>query len=143
MICHGQASKLWNFCYPTSRNTLEILCRYMLYMKLQDSGVSSWSAGLHQPHLILIVALELKQMSMYSRRTVSMFWLKVLAQHTCNCMYIFLRYVFSSLSGVTHNIPLLRDICTESRFVEGNISTNYLPTVYPDGFPGRKRDNAK
>ncbi|XP_048746119.1 propionyl-CoA carboxylase alpha chain, mitochondrial-like [Ostrea edulis] len=41
------------------------------------------------------------------------------------------------IKGVTHNIPLLRDIVTEERFVAGNISTNYLPTVYPDGFKGR------
>uniref|UniRef100_K1PAY7 Propionyl-CoA carboxylase alpha chain, mitochondrial n=1 Tax=Magallana gigas TaxID=29159 RepID=K1PAY7_MAGGI len=40
------------------------------------------------------------------------------------------------IKGVTHNIPLLRDIVTEERFVAGNISTNYLPTVYPDGFKG-------
>lgn len=41
-------------------------------------------------------------------------------------------------SGVTHNIPLLRDILTEARFVSGNISTNYLPEVYPDGFKGKQ-----
>lgn len=38
--------------------------------------------------------------------------------------------------GVTHNIPLLRDIVTENRFVAGDISTKYLPTVYPEGFAG-------
>jgi pyruvate carboxylase len=31
--------------------------------------------------------------------------------------------------GVTHNIPLLRDILTERRFVEGDINTKYLPEV--------------
>ncbi|XP_022288270.2 propionyl-CoA carboxylase alpha chain, mitochondrial-like [Crassostrea virginica] len=41
------------------------------------------------------------------------------------------------IKGVTHNIPLLRDIVTEERFVAGDISTKYLPTVYPDGFKGR------
>ncbi|CAC5389610.1 PCCA [Mytilus coruscus] len=41
------------------------------------------------------------------------------------------------IRGVTHNIPLLRDIVTEKRFVAGDISTNYLPSVYPDGFPGK------
>lgn len=41
-------------------------------------------------------------------------------------------------TGVTHNIPLLRDILTEERFVSGNISTNYLPEVYPDGFKGKQ-----
>lgn len=40
------------------------------------------------------------------------------------------------IRGVTHNIPLLRDIVTEKRFVSGNISTKYLSEVYPDGFKG-------
>nr|XP_023025846.1 propionyl-CoA carboxylase alpha chain, mitochondrial-like [Leptinotarsa decemlineata] len=40
------------------------------------------------------------------------------------------------IRGVTHNIPLLRDILTEERFNKGDISTNYLPEVYPDGFKG-------
>ncbi|KAG0720708.1 Propionyl-CoA carboxylase alpha chain, mitochondrial [Chionoecetes opilio] len=42
------------------------------------------------------------------------------------------------IRGVTHNIPLLRDILTEERFVSGNITTNYLPEVYPDGFKGKQ-----
>ncbi|CAH8434841.1 unnamed protein product [Heterobilharzia americana] len=41
------------------------------------------------------------------------------------------------IRGVTHNIPLLRDIITEKRFVSGNISTNYLREVYPNGFKGK------
>lgn len=41
-----------------------------------------------------------------------------------------------SVSGVTHNIPLLRDIVMESRFRSGNITTKYLPETYPDGFRG-------
>ncbi|CAL8073887.1 unnamed protein product [Calicophoron daubneyi] len=40
------------------------------------------------------------------------------------------------IRGVTHNIPLLRDIITEKRFVSGNISTKYLMETYPDGFKG-------
>ncbi|KAJ8980065.1 hypothetical protein NQ317_012905 [Molorchus minor] len=40
------------------------------------------------------------------------------------------------IRGVTHNIPLLRDILTEGRFNKGDISTNYLPQVYPEGFKG-------
>lgn len=40
------------------------------------------------------------------------------------------------IRGVTHNIPLLRDILTEPRFVKGDITTNYLPEVYPEGFLG-------
>ncbi|XP_071552299.1 propionyl-CoA carboxylase alpha chain, mitochondrial-like [Panulirus ornatus] len=42
------------------------------------------------------------------------------------------------IRGVTHNIPLLRDILTEDCFLSGNISTNYLPEVYPDGFKGKQ-----
>ncbi|CAG5117163.1 unnamed protein product, partial [Candidula unifasciata] len=42
------------------------------------------------------------------------------------------------IKGVTHNIPLLRDIITEDRFVRGDISTNYLPEVFPDGFKGKQ-----
>ncbi|CAH0556704.1 unnamed protein product [Brassicogethes aeneus] len=40
------------------------------------------------------------------------------------------------IRGVTHNIPLLRDILTEENFIKGDISTNYLPKIYPDGFKG-------
>ncbi|KAK9879381.1 hypothetical protein WA026_006452 [Henosepilachna vigintioctopunctata] len=42
------------------------------------------------------------------------------------------------IRGVTHNIPLLRDILTERRFLEGDISTNYLNEVYKEGFKGRQ-----
>jgi propionyl-CoA carboxylase alpha chain len=41
------------------------------------------------------------------------------------------------IRGVTHNVPLLRDVITEKRFVAGDISTKYLPQVYPDGFKGK------
>ncbi len=40
------------------------------------------------------------------------------------------------IRGVTNNIPLLRDIITEERFVSGAITTNYLPETYPEGFQG-------
>ncbi|PAV70230.1 hypothetical protein WR25_18572 [Diploscapter pachys] len=40
------------------------------------------------------------------------------------------------IRGVTNNIPLLRDIIDEKRFREGNITTKYLPEVYPEGFQG-------
>lgn len=40
------------------------------------------------------------------------------------------------IRGVSHNIPLLRDILMEEKFIKGNISTNYLPQTYPDGFKG-------
>ncbi|CAG0897140.1 unnamed protein product [Darwinula stevensoni] len=45
------------------------------------------------------------------------------------------------IRGVTHNIPLLRDIFTEARFRKGDINTSYLPTVYPDGFQGVQLTN--
>lgn len=41
------------------------------------------------------------------------------------------------IRGVTHNVPLLRDVITEERFVSGNYSTKYLPETYPDGFKGK------
>lgn len=40
--------------------------------------------------------------------------------------------------GVTHNIPLLREIITHPRFISGDISTNFLPEVYPEGFKGHR-----
>ena len=40
------------------------------------------------------------------------------------------------LSGVNHNIPILRDIITQPRFVEGDITTNFMAEVYPSGFTG-------
>ena len=40
------------------------------------------------------------------------------------------------IRGVTHNIPLLRDILDEPTFLSGTFTTNYLPEVYPDGFKG-------
>ncbi|CAD5110879.1 DgyrCDS244 [Dimorphilus gyrociliatus] len=42
------------------------------------------------------------------------------------------------IRGVTHNIPLLRDIITEERFVSGDITTKYLQETYPDGFKGKQ-----
>ncbi|KAG8452062.1 hypothetical protein GDO86_004019 [Hymenochirus boettgeri] len=40
------------------------------------------------------------------------------------------------IRGVTHNIPLLREIITHPLFVKGDITTKFLPEVYPDGFKG-------
>ena len=50
---------------------------------------------------------------------------------------VFFRFQLIGL-GVTNNIPLLRDIITEERFVSGDISTKYLPQVYPEGFKGKQ-----
>jgi propionyl-CoA carboxylase alpha chain len=38
------------------------------------------------------------------------------------------------IRGVTHNIPLLRDILTEEKFRSGAFTTNYLNETYPNGF---------
>ena len=38
--------------------------------------------------------------------------------------------------GVKHNIALLRDILTCDNYLSGDISTNYLPLAYPEGFAG-------
>ncbi|KAM3933538.1 propionyl-CoA carboxylase alpha chain [Leptodactylus fuscus] len=40
------------------------------------------------------------------------------------------------IRGVTHNIPLLREVITHHRFIKGDITTKFLPEVYPDGFKG-------
>ncbi|XP_041646249.1 propionyl-CoA carboxylase alpha chain, mitochondrial [Cheilinus undulatus] len=47
------------------------------------------------------------------------------------------------IRGVTHNIPLLREIITHPRFISGDISTNFLPEVYPDGFKGYQLQREK
>ncbi|XP_061404981.1 propionyl-CoA carboxylase alpha chain, mitochondrial [Lethenteron reissneri] len=47
------------------------------------------------------------------------------------------------IRGVTHNIPLLREIITHQRFITGDISTKFLPEVYPDGFKGRVLSNVE
>ena len=38
--------------------------------------------------------------------------------------------------GVTHNIPLLREVIGSSRFQSGKISTKFLAEEYPGGFKG-------
>ncbi|XP_048349066.1 propionyl-CoA carboxylase alpha chain, mitochondrial isoform X1 [Sphaerodactylus townsendi] len=40
------------------------------------------------------------------------------------------------IRGVAHNISLLREVIIHPRFVQGDISTKFLPDVYPDGFKG-------
>ncbi|ODN05212.1 Propionyl-CoA carboxylase alpha chain, mitochondrial [Orchesella cincta] len=46
------------------------------------------------------------------------------------------------IQGVSHNIPLLRDILSEESYVKGDTDTNYLPRVYPDGFTLPKLSNS-
>ncbi|KAJ1549353.1 hypothetical protein HK405_004819 [Cladochytrium tenue] len=45
------------------------------------------------------------------------------------------RYV---IKGVTHNIPLLRDVISHPRFAAGKLSTKFLAEEYPGGFKGAK-----
>ncbi|KAI9207721.1 carbamoyl-phosphate synthase L chain, ATP binding domain-containing protein [Polychytrium aggregatum] len=40
------------------------------------------------------------------------------------------------IKGVTHNIPLLRDVISHPRFKSGKISTKFLAEEYPTGFKG-------
>jgi len=40
------------------------------------------------------------------------------------------------IRGVTHNIPLLRDVLTEKTFNGGTFTTSYLQETYPEGFQG-------
>ncbi len=41
------------------------------------------------------------------------------------------------IRGVTHNMPLLRDVVEEPRFRSGDITSKYLFETYPDGFQGK------
>jgi len=40
------------------------------------------------------------------------------------------------IRGVTHNISLLRAVISHPRFIEGRLSTKFLPEEYPHGFNG-------
>lgn len=42
------------------------------------------------------------------------------------------------IRGVTHNIPVIREVLSQKRFQEGKITTNYLPEEFPGGFTGHK-----
>lgn len=42
------------------------------------------------------------------------------------------------IRGVTHNIPLIRQVLGQKRFQDGRITTNYLPEEFPKGFEGHK-----
>ncbi|RUS15913.1 hypothetical protein BC937DRAFT_91815 [Endogone sp. FLAS-F59071] len=45
------------------------------------------------------------------------------------------------IKGVTHNVPLLREVISSKRFGSGNISTKFLAEEYPTGFKGVKLDD--
>ncbi|KAJ8349947.1 hypothetical protein SKAU_G00250770 [Synaphobranchus kaupii] len=47
------------------------------------------------------------------------------------------------IRGVTHNIPLLREIIVNQRFISGDISTKFLPEVYPEGFKGHQLSDSE
>jgi len=38
------------------------------------------------------------------------------------------------IRGLRHNVCLLRDVLTEGTYIKGDLTTNYLPEKYPDGF---------
>ncbi|XP_029460363.1 propionyl-CoA carboxylase alpha chain, mitochondrial isoform X2 [Rhinatrema bivittatum] len=40
------------------------------------------------------------------------------------------------IRGVTHNISLLREVIINPHFISGDITTKFLPDMYPDGFKG-------
>lgn len=40
--------------------------------------------------------------------------------------------------GVNHNIVFLRDVMQNKRFLEGRLSTKFIPEEYPEGFKGHK-----
>lgn len=42
------------------------------------------------------------------------------------------------IRGVTHNIPLIREVLSQHRFQKANITTNYLQDEFPTGFPGHQ-----
>ncbi|UYV79646.1 PCCA [Cordylochernes scorpioides] len=44
------------------------------------------------------------------------------------------------IRGVTHNIPLLREIMTEPDFLQGKLTTNYLNHIFPTGFKEGRED---
>ncbi|XP_048863075.1 propionyl-CoA carboxylase alpha chain, mitochondrial isoform X2 [Brienomyrus brachyistius] len=47
------------------------------------------------------------------------------------------------IRGVTHNIPLLREVITHPRFISGDISTKFLQEVYPEGFKGHQLSDSE
>eukprot|EP00388_Colpodella_angusta_P012825 GDKJ01032401.1.p1 GENE.GDKJ01032401.1~~GDKJ01032401.1.p1 ORF type:complete len:388 (-),score=41.06 GDKJ01032401.1:146-1309(-) len=38
------------------------------------------------------------------------------------------------IRGLKHNVCLLRDVISQERYIKGDITTNYLPETYPEGF---------
>ena len=40
------------------------------------------------------------------------------------------------IGDISHNIPFIQDVCRNSRYIDGNICTEYIQEMYPDGFQG-------
>lgn len=47
-----------------------------------------------------------------------------------------------SIHGVTHNIGFGKSILANPKFLEGEYSTAFIPTYYPDGYTGCKLSQA-
>ncbi|KAM9981124.1 hypothetical protein ACTFIY_003441 [Dictyostelium cf. discoideum] len=42
------------------------------------------------------------------------------------------------IKGVNHNVAFLRDVMENKDFVDGNVTTDFIPKEYPEGFQGYK-----
>jgi propionyl-CoA carboxylase alpha chain len=40
------------------------------------------------------------------------------------------------IRGLTHNVNFLRSLCDHPRFIEGRLTTNFIPEEYPQGYKG-------
>merc|ERR1711871_455292 len=40
------------------------------------------------------------------------------------------------IGDISHNIPFIQDVCRNPRYIDGNICTEYIQEMYPDGFQG-------
>eukprot|EP00796_Vickermania_ingenoplastis_P011595 gene11598-7990_t len=47
------------------------------------------------------------------------------------------------IRGLHHNVCLLRDVLTEPTYLKGDLTTNYLPEKYPDGFKSANLNDAE
>ena len=45
------------------------------------------------------------------------------------------------IRGVGHNLPFLSAVMAQKRFRDGDLSTNYIPEEFPDGFSGAVLDS--
>ena len=71
-------------------------------------------------------------------RHLCMYHLWAQVCHCCTqCEWVVCLTVCAA-AGVNHNIPVLRDIITQPRFISGDITTNFISEVYPDGFKGQQ-----